>query len=97
VYAQRFDSGGAVSAPAATALAALAASALPVVGPAGLELPDGTPLAPATRTAAEALLALARAAGRLDPETLVPTYVEHAPADADAEKGPAWLRSRKAS
>jgi tRNA threonylcarbamoyl adenosine modification protein YeaZ len=97
VYAQRFDCGGAVSEPAVAALAELAVSALPVVGPAGLELPAGTPLAPATRTAAEALLALARAAGKLDPETLVPTYVERAPADAGAEKGPAWLRSRKAS
>ncbi len=96
-YVQRFDAGGAVGEPAVAALAELAWSALPVVAPPGLLLPEETPLAPATRTVAEALLALAAAAGTLDPETLVPIYVEHAPADSGAERGTGWLRSRRAS
>lgn len=61
-------------------LAALAAARLPVVAGSGLALPAATPRAAAVRTAAEALLALAAELPEGRPETLVPLYVEAAPA-----------------
>jgi hypothetical protein len=61
-------------------LASLGSARSPVIAGAGLELPASAPRAVAVRGPAEALLALAGALpdGRLD--TLVPLYVEAAPA-----------------
>jgi hypothetical protein len=61
-------------------LASLAAARLPVVAGIGLELPAEAPRAVAVRGAAEALLALAGEQPDIGLETLVPLYVEAAPA-----------------
>ena len=70
--------------PAIAAVGSLAGSALPVVAPTGLELPPGTPLAAAPITTAEALLELLAAEGAPDAATLVPIYLEAAPATMPA-------------
>jgi tRNA threonylcarbamoyl adenosine modification protein YeaZ len=57
-------------------LASLAESALPVVGPAGLHFPPGTPLAATTSSTAEALLAFARSAALHGSWPAVPLYAE---------------------
>jgi tRNA threonylcarbamoyl adenosine modification protein YeaZ len=61
-------------------LASLSTARLPVVAGAGLELPAATPRAVAVRTAAEALLNIAGGEPERRLETLVPLYVEPAPA-----------------
>jgi tRNA threonylcarbamoyl adenosine modification protein YeaZ len=83
-YVQRFARRGgrpeAEEEPRIVALADLAGAGVPVIAPAGLALPVGTPLAPASITTAEALLALLAAEPNPDPSTLVPVYLEPAPA-----------------
>jgi tRNA threonylcarbamoyl adenosine modification protein YeaZ len=61
-------------------LASLAAARLPVIAGAGVDVPAAAPRALAARTAAEALLTLADEAPDDAAETLVPLYVEAAPA-----------------
>jgi tRNA threonylcarbamoyladenosine biosynthesis protein TsaB len=101
VYLQRFAAPGdgdrGAGEPEVAPLALLAEAGIPVVAPAGLALPTGTPVAQATITAAEALLLLAGRCPRFDLETLVPVYVDSAPAAPGARMGPSWLRSHKAS
>jgi tRNA threonylcarbamoyl adenosine modification protein YeaZ len=58
----------------------LAAAQLPVIVGAGVDLPAAAPRAVAVRTAAEALLTLADEVPDGAAETLVPLYVEAAPA-----------------
>jgi len=67
-------------------LASLAGSALPVVGPAGLHFPPGTPLAATTGSTAEALLAFARSAALDGSWPAVPLYAEE-PAAVAASGG----------
>ena len=80
VYAQRFvREGGAPAAggePFTLALDDLAASEIPVIAPAGLALPTGTPAAPALRSTAEALLELHRMGRMRSDSDLVPLYLE---------------------
>ena len=72
--------------PRIEALATLAEAQLPVVAPAGLALPPEAPLAPAPITTAEALLRLLAAEEKPDPSTLVPIYLEPAPAKPPARR-----------
>jgi tRNA threonylcarbamoyl adenosine modification protein YeaZ len=101
VYLQRYAAsgagGGADGEPELAPLAALAGAGIPVVAPAGLPLPPGTPTAAAAITAAEALLLLAGTLNLFDPDTLVPVYVDSAPAAPGARMGPSWQRSHRAS
>ncbi len=80
VYAQRFvRDGGSVTGvgdPVTLSLDVLSGSELPVVAPAGLALPEGTPEASAPLSTAEALIDLHRR-GRLPADSrLVPLYLE---------------------
>ena len=80
VYAQRFvRDGGSVTGegdPVTLSLALLSGSDLPVVAPAGLVLPEGTPMAPAPLSTAEALIDL-HLRGRLPGgNDLFPLYLE---------------------
>ncbi|HVN76448.1 MAG TPA: tRNA (adenosine(37)-N6)-threonylcarbamoyltransferase complex dimerization subunit type 1 TsaB [Thermoanaerobaculaceae bacterium] len=61
-------------------LGELAGARAPVVAPPGIALEPGTPLAPVSRTAAEALLALFADEESPDPTSLTPMYLEPAPA-----------------
>ena len=101
VYAQLFegrgDGDGEAGEPAVVALRELAAAGVPVIAPAGLHLPEGTPLAPATAPAAEALLALAATLARPDAATLVPVYLEQPQVEPPSLPQPPWQRSRRAS
>ncbi len=83
--------------PRIAALPTLAEATLPVVAPAGLALPPGTPLAPVAITTAEALLELLAAEPAPDPATLVPIYLEPAPATPPARSTPPCPPSPKAS
>jgi len=87
-YTQRFARRGgrpeATAEPEIAPLGSLASSALPVVAPEGLALPPGTPRAVAPLTTAEALLELLRLEPAPDPATLVPIYLEAAPATLPA-------------
>lgn len=80
VYAQTFASPAGLPEPQGPIetrpLAFLAGLALPVVGPAGLHLPPGTPLAATTNSTAEALLAFARSAALDGSWPAVPLYAE---------------------
>jgi tRNA threonylcarbamoyladenosine biosynthesis protein TsaB len=91
-YAQKFSRRGgrleATEEPRIVALATLADAGLPVIAPAGFELPAGAPLAPALMTTAEALLALLAAEENADPSTLTPLYLEPAPATPPAGRRP---------
>jgi tRNA threonylcarbamoyl adenosine modification protein YeaZ len=84
VYAQPFERVEGVlhpgAAPITLPLLALADSALPVVAPAGLELPPAVPLAPVRCSTAEALLDLAASLPACDGTTVVPLYVDPPPA-----------------
>jgi len=101
VYAQRYRRTAALleplEEPRMMALTALAESKLPVVAPAGLELPVGTPLAPAGITTAEALLELLATEARPDAATLAPLYLEPAPAMPPARTATPWPPSPKAT
>ena len=105
VWVQRFESAepdGAASPLAASplavaALADLVASDVPVVAAVGVELPPGTPVASAPRTAAEALLALAHHHVTFDASTLLPLYAEPPQAEPPATPRLAWQRSPRAS
>lgn len=66
--------------PGVRTLASLAGTAVPVVAPAGFELPPGIHLASARRSTAEALLLLAASLPACDSETLVPVYLDLPPA-----------------
>ncbi|MBZ5588158.1 MAG: tRNA (adenosine(37)-N6)-threonylcarbamoyltransferase complex dimerization subunit type 1 TsaB [Acidobacteriia bacterium] len=83
-YIQSFSRHGgraeATEEPRIAALETLVKAGLPVVAPAGLELPPGTPLARAAITTAEALLTLLATEEEPDPSTLIPIYLEPAPA-----------------
>ncbi|MFH1177394.1 MAG: tRNA (adenosine(37)-N6)-threonylcarbamoyltransferase complex dimerization subunit type 1 TsaB [Acidobacteriota bacterium] len=57
-------------------LADLASLALPVVAPAGLQLPEDAPLATTLRSSAEALLLLLAQEAQPDLASLVPAYLE---------------------
>jgi tRNA threonylcarbamoyladenosine biosynthesis protein TsaB len=100
-YAQQFSRCGghleATEEPRIVALATLADTVVPVIAPVGLELPPGTPLAPAMTTTAEALLALLAAEEKPDPSTLTPLYLEPAPATPPARNMPLCPPSRKGS
>jgi len=67
-------------------LASLAGSPLPVVGPAGLLLPPGTPLAATIGSTAEALLVFARSATLDGSWPAIPLYAEE-PAAIAATRG----------
>lgn len=94
VYAQPFRSLAGVwepdGEPHVVATADLAGAAVPVVAPAGLDLPPGTPVAATRFTTAEALLALAgqMPAGGLD--TLAPLYLEPPPAVPPTRTAKPW-------
>lgn len=94
VYAQAFsrrDGNLAPSeAPRIVTLASLAGSELPVVAPVGVELPEGTPRAPAPRTTGEALLMLLAGETAYDPATLVPVYLEPPPTTPPPRTAPTW-------
>lgn len=82
VYVQAFRWEGAwqpITEPTIRPVAWLASQTLPVVAPAGLALPEGTPLARVRLTTAEALLVLARALQTPDASTLQPLYLEDFP------------------
>ncbi len=101
VYAQRHGRSGArpeaLEEPQVMALAALVQSKLPVVAPAGLDLPGGTPLAPAGLTTAEALLELLAGEEHPDAATLAPLYLEPPPASPPARTATPWPPSPKAT
>jgi len=97
VFAQRFGGEGGDGEPEVVPLEALAASTVPVIAPAGLAVPGGTPLAPASLTAAEALLALAAALERPDAATLVPLYLENPLVHPPVPRTPSWQRSHRDS
>jgi len=84
VYAQFFQRVAGVlnprGAPTTLSLVSLAGSLLPVVAPAGLELPSAVPLAPVRCTTAEALLDLAASLDACDGATLAPIYLDPPPA-----------------
>jgi tRNA threonylcarbamoyladenosine biosynthesis protein TsaB len=99
-YTQAFSRNGAPVAagePAIAAIESLAGAVLPVVAPVGFPVPSGTPLATAPRSTAEALLLLMEAAASFDTATLVPVYLEPAPASRPGAPQPPWPPSRKAS
>lgn len=83
-YTQPFSRHGgraeATEEPRIAALETLVKTERPVIAPAGVELPPGTPLAPARITTAEALLNLLATEEEPDPSTLIPIYFEPAPA-----------------
>lgn len=62
------------------AIASLATAELPVIAPAGLDLPAGTRLAVPRGTSAEALLDLLPRGAGMDLAELAPVYLEAAPA-----------------
>ena len=100
VWVQLFESAepdGAAAPLAVAALADLAASDVAVVAAAGVDLPPGTPVAPAPLTAAEALLALAHRHPNFDATTLLPLYAEPPQAEPPATPRLAWQRSHRAS
>ena len=101
VYAQSFvrTAAGllADSEPRILATAELAAASAPVVAPAGLELPAGTPVAATDRTVAEALLALLAAESEPDASTLAPIYLEPPPATPVQPKTTPWPLSPQGS
>ncbi len=101
VYAQRYGRTGArpepLEEPQMMALNALVDSKLPVVAPAGLELPGATPLAPTAITTAEALLELLAVEEHPDAATLAPLYLEPAPATPPARSATPWPPSPKAT
>lgn len=80
VYAQPFARSGktwqATGPAQVRTLASFPDHSLPVIGPAGLELPAAVSLAPALRSTAEALLLLADSLTSSDGETLSPLYLE---------------------
>ncbi len=100
-YAQEFSRSGAVPAatgePRIVAVESLARPGLAVIAPAGFPLPPATPLAPAARTTAEALLVLMAAQPRPDPATLAPIYLEPPPATPPTGAPPPWPPSPKVS
>ncbi len=101
VYAQRHACGGgrpeALEEPQVAPLTSLAHSPLPVVAPVGLELPDGTPLASAANTTAEALLALLATEPNPDASTLAPVYVEPPQVTRPERTAAPWPPSPKAT
>ncbi len=84
VYAQPFRRVDGVlhprAAPTTLSLVSLAGGLLPVVAPAGLDLPPAVPLAPVRCATAEALLDLAASLAACDGATLAPIYVDPPPA-----------------
>lgn len=101
VYVQAFIRRGtrveAVDDPRVVPLADLLESRLPVVAPAGLALPSGTPTASAPIGPAEAILHLFAGEAHPDPATLTPLYLEPAPAQKPAGIPIPWLPSPKGS
>lgn len=101
VYAQAFARRGGTwepgGQPQVVAIADLAAAALPVVAPAGLELPPGTPVAAACTTTAEALLVLAAQASAGDLDSLAPLYLEPPPAVPPLRTVKPWPPSPQAT
>lgn len=78
------------------ALADLAALELPVIAPTGVELPPGSPSAPAAASTAEAVLLLAAALSETD-DTLSPIYLEPPPAVPPTRTAKPWPPSPTAS
>lgn len=68
----------------------LTSSELPVVSPAGLVLPSGTPVASVQSCTAEALLSLADALPAGDLDTLSPLYLEPPPAVPPTRTAKPW-------
>ncbi|HUK13611.1 MAG TPA: tRNA (adenosine(37)-N6)-threonylcarbamoyltransferase complex dimerization subunit type 1 TsaB [Thermoanaerobaculaceae bacterium] len=101
VYAQPFSrAGGRLAAgaePRPVEVAALAESRLPVIGPPGVPLPEGTRVAPASCGAAEAMLRLLGAGESIETAELVPVYVDPPPAAIPTRTLPPWPPSPKAS
>jgi tRNA threonylcarbamoyl adenosine modification protein YeaZ len=90
VYAQPYGwrSGGPepLAEPVVCPVAELASRALPVVAPAGLQLPEDTPLATTLRSSAEALLLLLAREAQPDLASLVPAYFEPPSAQPPARR-----------
>jgi len=101
VYAQLFDGPpdrpGGGDAPLVVAISELQAATAPVIAPVGIELPASVATAQAIMTTAEALLDLATRLPRLDPATMVPTYLEPPLAELTGKVTAPWLRSPRAS
>lgn len=95
-FARRADGWQPAGEPEVLATAALVDAREPVVAPAGLDLPPGTPLAAASLTTAEALLTLAEQlpAG---PDSLAPLYLEPPPAVPPTRTPKPWPPSQKAT
>jgi tRNA threonylcarbamoyladenosine biosynthesis protein TsaB len=103
VYAQPFARQGERCAPTGDPkilpVADLAGSELPVVAPAGLALPDGTPTISSRCTTAEALLELlaSEPPQPTDLDSLVPLYLEPPPALPPTPKPSPWPPSQTTS
>ncbi|HPS79147.1 MAG TPA: tRNA (adenosine(37)-N6)-threonylcarbamoyltransferase complex dimerization subunit type 1 TsaB [Thermoanaerobaculaceae bacterium] len=97
VFVQQPEGWSPAADPGVVLVESLIESNLPVVSPAGLALPPGTPIAPTIGTAAEALLTLDedRFPGGLD--TLSPFYLEPPPAVPPARTAKPWPPSPRAS
>ena len=101
VYAQAFareiEMPTATSEPSVLELEELRTSALPVVAPPGLELPDGTPLAQVVIDTSAALVVLFRAGADGPQHRLTPLYLEPPAATPPAPRMAPWQRSPTAS